>query len=181
VITGWDANAAVRARPLEAWKGSAWRAHNARYAADDPGGSLRVSGRYNLGMDRVPAADAWAALYLGLSQAICLGEVLRHITPATLARLSGYRLTELWVEMGAVLDCRDPSAFGLAIVDLCDDFDYGIPQRLAGAAVAAGAEGILVPSVTRLGDNLILFPQNRRAGSVVTIRSWVDPRLYVAR
>lgn len=177
----WDAGAVVGSQPKVAWQGTAWRAHNRRYAADDPGGSLRVSGRYNLGHDRVAPPDAWAALYLGLTQAICIGEVLRHVTPSTLVRLSAYQITELWVHMSAVIDCRDPSVVGLTVDDLCDDFDYAVPQRLAGAAVTAGAEGILVPSATRLGDNLILFPKNHRAGSVVDVRGSVDPRLYVPR
>jgi RES domain-containing protein len=179
--TSWNALAAVSACPLIPWHGAAWRAHNRRYLADDPGGSLRVSGRYNLGEDRVPPADAWAALYLGLSQAICIGEILRHLTPATMAHLGSYRITELSVEVQAILDCRAPSVVGLTAADLGDDLDYTIPHQLAGAALAVGAEGILVPSATGLGQNLILFPKNTRPGSTLTIRSSVDPRLYIPR
>ena len=142
---------------------------------------MKVSGRYNLGLDQVLASDAWAALYLGLSQAICIAEVLRHLTPTTFERLGFYRITELLVEASAVLDCRDPSVVGLTVEDLCDDLDYTVPQQLAGAALAVGAEGLLVPSATSLGDNLILFPKNRRRGSLLIVRSSVDPRFYVPR
>jgi hypothetical protein len=42
-------------------------------------------------------------------------------------------------------------------------------------------EGLIAPSATRLGDDLILFPENLRAGSRVEIVSGRDPRLYVGR
>jgi RES domain len=56
-------------------------------------------------------------------------------------------------------------ALGLTPADLADDVDYRAPQALAAAAMAAGAEALLVPSVTGLGDNLIVFTA-RRSGSV---------------
>lgn len=114
--------------------GSAWRFHNRRYPADDPGGSLRVSGRYNLGLDSAPASRAFAALYLGLT-----------------------------------------------IEDLCDDFNYDQPRQLARAARNVGAEGLLVPSATRLGNNLVLFPADLRSGSTLTVIGSVDPKMYVDR
>lgn len=80
-----------------------------------------------------------------------------------------------------MLDCCDPSVVGLTTEDLCDDFDYTLTHQLARAAVAVGAEGILVPSATCLGNNLILFPKNRRKGSMLIARDAVDPRIYVNR
>lgn len=90
---------------------------------------MATSGRYNLGLDEVLPQHAWPALYLGLSQAICIGEVLRHLAPKTMEKLGFYRITELWAETEAVLDCRDPSVVGLTIDDVCDDLDYTVPTR----------------------------------------------------
>jgi hypothetical protein len=152
-----------------------------RYPADDPGGSLKVSGRYNLGLDLTSSEQAFSALYLGLTQATCVGEVLRHLTPATFAQLTNYRLTELRVDVSAVIDCRDPSVLGLTVDAVCDEFDYSLPRQLARAAVAVGVEGLLVPSATRLGSNLVLFPSTRREGSSLTVVQSIDPRIYVNR
>jgi hypothetical protein len=106
----WSASAVVGRLDFRPWAGPAWRAHRRKYAAADPGGSLRVSGRYNRGLDAFPPEQAFPALYLALGPEICLGEVLRHITPDLLLFLNDYRLTELAVELTGVLDCRDPSA-----------------------------------------------------------------------
>ncbi len=43
---GWDAPTAVASCPIIGWSDPAWRAHNRKYDATDPGGSLKVSGRY---------------------------------------------------------------------------------------------------------------------------------------
>ena len=112
---------------------------------------------------------------------MCIGEILRHLTPATLARLSGYRLSEVRVDVSAVIDCRDPSVVGLSVEDLCQDFNYAVPRQLARAAIDAGAEGLLVPSATRLGDNLVLFPSALRESSELTVLQQIDPRFYVDR
>jgi hypothetical protein len=102
----------------------------------------------------------WAALYLALREAICLGEIMRHLTTANLAVLADYWVSELDVDLGSVLDCRDPAHMGLAADEVCEDLDYRVPQAIAAAAIARGAEGLLVPSATRLGDNLIVFPDH---------------------
>jgi RES domain-containing protein len=155
--------------------------HNRRYAADDPGGARRVSGRYNLGVDQFPEGRAFGALYLALAPETCLGEIVRHVEPVGLARLNAYRMSELFVAAGRVLDCRDPDGLGLSPEDLVDDFDLSATRAMGEAACAAGAEGILVVSATGLGDNLVLFPENMRAGSRLEVLSARDPRLYVDR
>lgn len=173
------ATTAIADIPSLPWKGSAWRAHRRKYAATDPGGSLRVSGRYNRGLDRFPDDEVWATLYLALGPEVCLGEVFRHITPDLLPFLNDYRLTELSVELTSILDCRRPAALGLTLSDLEHDTDYTITQGIAGAAIARGAEAILVPSATRLGDNLIVFPPRLLPTSRILIVGSRDPRLYV--
>jgi hypothetical protein len=47
--------------------------------------------------------------------------------------------------------------------------------------LSVGAEAVLVPSATGMGDNLVLFPDQLTAASRLTVISSRDPRLYVPR
>jgi RES domain-containing protein len=87
VPEGWDANAAIEACPVGTWEGRVWRTHKRKYAAANPGGARKVSGRYNRGLDRFPEAESFPALYLATSPEVCLGEVFRHVTPKLLPSL----------------------------------------------------------------------------------------------
>jgi RES domain-containing protein len=177
----WDLDAFIDACPIGAWEGTAWRAHKRRYDGTDPGGSLRFSGRYNRGLDQFPEAEIWPALYLALAAEISLGEIMRHLTPELLPVLNDYRITELSVSLSAAIDCRDLSSAGLLTDALLHDNDYGASQSLAAAAISHGAEGILVPSATRLGDNLVIFTAQLRADSRLAVVASRDPRLFVPR
>jgi RES domain-containing protein len=179
--TGWDARKAIAGLKSRRWKGQAWRFHRRRYDALDSAGSLLVSGRYNRGSDQFPEDQAWPALYLALSAEIALGEIVRHVTPELLDKLNDFRMSELQVELTAVLDCRDATAFGLAADDLIRDYDFEATQELAAAAITHDAEGILVPSATGLGDNLIVFPAQLHSASKLAVVDSRDPRLYVGR
>jgi len=142
---------------------------------------LRLSGRYNRGLDLFPPEEAWPALYLALSRDICLAEIVRHLTPVSLPALNDYRLSELQVTLRAVLDARDAQALGIPPEALCHDTDYPVPQALAAAARSRGVEAMFVPSATRLGDNVIIFTGQLQAESTLEVRAAVDPRLYVPR
>ncbi|MPZ14104.1 MAG: RES domain-containing protein [Chloroflexi bacterium] len=179
--SGWDADEQFARQRLAAWKGHVWRFHWRMYAATDHGGSLRFSARYNRGADQFPPERTWPALYVALSPEICLGEILRRLRPEDLANLNEYRLTELEIRLNATLDCRDPEAIGLSLGDLVDDRDFSVTQQIAAAAIARGAEGVLVHSATGLGDNLVIFPNQLSPTSVLTVISGRDPRLYVPR
>jgi RES domain-containing protein len=176
---GWDAATALAVHPVVPWNGRLWRMHKRRYRAEDPGGARLVSGRYDRGLDRYPEAEAFSALYLATAPEICLGEVYRHVTPELLSSLNDFRLSELSVSLQELADCRDQASLGLSIGDLVHDTDYEATQALGAAANSRGLEGLLVPSATRLGDNLIVFPQNLLADSRIAIVSSRDPRLYV--
>ena len=178
---GWDASAAVAACPVVAWEGSVWRMHKRKYSADDPGGSHKVSGRYNRGLDRFPEDESFPALYLAIGPEVCLGEIQRHVTPKLLPLLNDFHLSELSIRVEAVVDCRDPARLGLRPGGLVHDTNYEATQAVGAAAFADGLEGLLVPSATHLGDNLILFPTNLRADSQFEVVSSRDPRLYVER
>lgn len=178
---GWDAASALASCPVLAWEGRAWRMHNRRYAAEDPGGARKVSGRYNLGLDQFPEGRVFGALYLALQAEVCLGEIVRHVESVGLSSLNNYRLSELSVHVSKVADCRDHEPLGLFLDDLMDDFDLSASRALSEAAFEGGLEGMLVVSATRLGDNLVLFPENLDRVSLVEAVSWRDPSLYVKR
>ena len=101
--------------------------------------------------------------------------------PELLPRVNDYRLSELWVELSTVLDCRNASALGLTAADLIRDGDFAITQEIAAEALVRGAEAVLVPSATGIGDNLVLFPDQLTAASRLTVIRSRDPRLYVPR
>jgi RES domain-containing protein len=181
VPEGWDAEAALAGRPVIDWEGRLWRMHKRRYPAEDPGGAHLVSGRYNRGLDRFPEEETFPALYLATGPEICLGEFYWHITPELLPSLNDFRLSELSASLQRVAECRDPETLGLRKGNLVHDTDYEATQALGAAADSHGLEGLLVPSATGLGANLILFPQNLLADSHVEVVSSRDPRLYVRR
>lgn len=175
----WDAHSAIAGLDLEAWSGHACRFHRRRYDALDAGGSLRVSGRYHRAPDQFQ--NTWRAIYTALAPETAIGEVVRHFIPEFLTSLNQYRLTEIEVMLDAAIDCRSASAFGIEESDLTDDYELSVTRAIAAAAIARGAEAILVPSATGLGDNLVVFPDQLRASSTMTIAGSRDPRLFVPR
>lgn len=99
-----------------------------------------------------------------LAPIFLIGEILRRFGPhRPFAGLRSYRRTRLHANLSAVLDCRDLAALGLAEDELLDDLNYDIGHALGLAAFQRGAGGILVPSATRAGDNLIVLPDNLRS------------------
>lgn len=140
-------------------------AHDRTFEATSFGGALLYSARYHRAPDLFPPDQTWPALYLALAPETSLGEVYRHIVPQRMQRINDYRLSELRVTLSHVLDCSDVKALGLDRDALLDDTDFVVGQELAAAAVARDSEAILVPSATRLGDNLIVFPYNLRPTS----------------
>jgi RES domain-containing protein len=179
--SGGDAGPLAENWPVSPWRGTAWRMHRRKYLATDPGGSLKVSGRYNRGLDQFALEQTWPALYLAIAPETCLGELLRHVTVEHLPHLNDYRLSELSLDLEVICDCRDMSAIGLAPADLWHDTDFRVTQELAASTIARGAEGMLVPSATRLGDNLVLFPTQLRPTSLISVIGSRDPRLHVPR
>lgn len=124
-MTGWDARAAIADCPIEPWTGDVWRCHNQRYEGTDASGSLKVTGRFNKGVDAFNTQETWPALYTSMAQHVALGERLRHTTPATLAALANQRISRLHVELDLVMicclpdDCSALSIPQLTIDDLC--------------------------------------------------------------
>jgi RES domain-containing protein len=180
----WNAATAISRCPIAPWEGDVWRGHRRKYVASDASGSRRFSGRYNRGLDLVAEgliseSEVWSALYLALGPDVCIGEILRH--RMQLSDLADFRLSRLHVRLRRVAKCNDLSLLGVSFEALCDDKDYAIPQSLAAAAIAHGAEAILVPSATRLGHNLVIFPEHLDQHSTIEVVDSIDPRLYVPR
>lgn len=155
----WDAVAAL---PFAAWQGHVWRVHRNRYEATDPTGSLIVSGRYNHGADFFPSGDRWPALYTATAPDVALAEAWRYIDPDLIDAITETRLSEIAVTVSLALDCRNIGALDIPEEALFDDWNYESGQALGRTVVERGAEAVLVPSATRLGDNLVVFTANLR-------------------
>jgi RES domain-containing protein len=171
---GWNARQAVDAAVLMPVKQAVWRGHRRRYAALDHGGSLRSSARFHRAAVDFPAGPAWSALYTGFDLAVAVSELQRNVRSE---ELDQYRFTEIWVQLEAVLDCRNLAALGLTEADIFHDTDFETPRALAAAAIERQVEGIVVPSASRLGDNRVIFPHLVRATSVVVEVRSIDPVL----
>lgn len=170
----WDAAAAIRNLPLQPWQGDAWRAHGSEYAATDATGARLKTGRFHRAADLFPDGPTWPVLYLALARDVCLAEVIRNATALPLRR---YRITRLRLALTAILDCRDVATLGISLDALLNDVNLDPPQELAAVAIARGAEAIIVPSATLLGDNIVLFIDQLRADSAMQALDYVEPRL----
>lgn len=177
--------AAILGAPVQSWSGSVWRCHARKYAGDDPGGSLRTTGRFNRGTDQFVSSATWPALYTSLALHVALGERLRHTTPASLSTLGNQRLSRLRIALQSVLNlcathgCGELGISGVNRDRLCGPADYGATQQIALLA-RDRAEALMIPSCTRFPEgNLIIFPDCLRPGSVASVEECLDPELFV--
>jgi hypothetical protein len=178
--------------PVIPWRGTVWRTHHYQYVGDSTSGSRCVSGRYNRGLDLYDtgdtwetlyaSGDVWEALYVGLSWGVCLAELVRHLTPATLpAAQQSRRCSEIELDLQCVLDCTDLALLGVKEEELLHNSDYSIGQALARAARGQACEALLVPSACRMpgpeGWVMAVFPDLLRAGSVMRVIQTIAPNL----
>lgn len=119
------------------------------------------------------------ALYVSLAPEVSLAEIIRNTDPAMMPKLNSYRLTELHVELEAVLDLQALDSTGFQSTELLEGRNYSIAQDIARDALMSGAEAIIVPSATRLGNNLVIFPDNLKPESRLEVVASRDPVLYV--
>lgn len=180
--SSWDAEAAAAVCRVIVWRGTAWRLHNRRYAADDAAGSTRAPGRYN--------TRSIPALYLSLQRDIAIGEKSRHVDPAVVRlHRDRFRLSTLETSLqNLLLGCEMPSCtratIGRTRSQLCrarrlDRSRLTISQAFAAAAFALGVEGMLMPSCTMFaGGNLIIFPARLRPGSVIQVVGYEDAAVF---
>ena len=121
-------------------------------------GSLLVHGRYNNGR--------FLVLYTSESKEVCTAEKERKTTLKT--KLT-YKIAKIKAKFKKVLDLTDSDnlkKLGVKKEDLISD-DWSITQYIATLAVQKGYEAILVPSATKKGNNLVIFPENYSKGSIV--------------
>lgn len=166
---------------MNAWSGRVWRAHRRQFPPLDSAGSTFVSGRFHRAPDRFAQHECWRAIYVSLLAEISLAEIFRHTQPSGMPRLNEYRITEVAIHLNAVIDCRNAQQATELRLTLEDPYDYAFTQRIAKEAINRGAEAILVPSATRLGDNLVIFPDQLRPDSRLDVIGSRDPVLYVER
>lgn len=95
--------------------------------------------------------------------------------------LNKLRITEVQIHLQSIVDLSNPGSIGLPADSLLDDLEYSLTQTIARAVVDRNAEGIIVPSATRLGNNLVVFPDNLQPGSRIDVIASRDPVLYVER
>ena len=115
-----------------------------------------------------PDSTAWAALYTSRKPEVAVWEMVRRSAARDLHFLQNNVLSELDMELSAVLDLTDPRRIGLNQDDLTGS-DTTICQSIGRMVVQRGIQGILVPSATHLGTNLVCFPQNFMPSSVVRL------------
>lgn len=111
-------------------------------------GSLEHGGRYNV-------KNVFGALYLGKSPQVCQEEMRRGKK-----RTERMLLAKVKVSLRRVLDLTDDkilSALGVEREALMRAQDYEPTRRIAKLARDSGIEGLVVPSVTQMGSNLVIF------------------------
>lgn len=194
----WNARLALEGRAAQQWHGYVWRTRGLNlsetikagalifYDAVSDGGSRCRSGRYHRATDRFRTGPIWPVIYTSLSDGTAIGEVTRHA--GRIEDLEFMRITRMRVELSAVLDLRDPTQLGLTLDDVTadpvgpDDLDaYRPSQEIGLVALERQAEGILVPSATRLNANLVIFTTNLLPASIIEPLEDFDLRLYVRR
>jgi hypothetical protein len=140
------------------WIGRVWRIHETIWDADDPGGSLVASGRWNWGRDLVPPGDAFPVLYTATAPGVVDWEFIRHSRRSDADEMwrRFLRVKRSWMDVSlpSALDLRNPASVGLQLSDLLDDGVDALllPQSISAAAYARGLTGILAPSATAMGQ-----------------------------
>ncbi len=98
-----------------------------------------------------------------------------------MSNLNSLRISQLAVRLERVVDFRELMESEVLATFMLDAHNYAFTQRMAQEAINRGAEAILVPSATRLGDNLVIFPDKLRPESQLEVIGSRDPVLYVER
>ena len=116
-------------------------------------GNRFFPGRYHL-------SGEGGILYTSLTKEIAIKEIERHVSRAMLqGRLA---IATINITLDKVLDLTQASTLkiiGLSKSDLISS-DYSITQAISMIAREAGLRGLIVPSATSGGNNLIIFENN---------------------
>ena len=125
-------------------------------------GNRFFPGRYHL-------SGEGGILYTSLTKEIAIKEIERHAFRAMLQeRLV---IAKINIRLDKVLDLTQTSTLkilGLSKNDLISS-DYSMTQAISMIAREAGFRGLIVPSATSAGDNLIIFESNLGKGCLIEI------------
>ena len=125
-------------------------------------GNRFFPGRYHL-------SGEGGILYTSLTKEIAIKEIERHVSRAMLqGRLA---IATINITLDKVLDLTQASTLkiiGLSKSDLISS-DYSITQAISMIAREAGLRGLIVPSATSGGNNLIIFENNLGKGCLIEI------------
>ena len=125
-------------------------------------GNRFFPGRYHL-------SGEGGILYTSLTKEIAIKEIERHVSRAMLqGRLA---IATINITLDKVLDLTQASTLkiiGLSKSDLISS-DYSITQAISMIAREAGLRGLIVPSATRGGNNLVIFENNLGKGCLIEI------------
>lgn len=100
--------------------------------------------------------------------------------------LNNRRMSKIYASLSTVADCLDVRALGLTLpgqepADLFHDTDYTVGQELAAAVRARGCEAMLVPSATKFGNSLIVFPDNLTSSATIELIETTAHPFYVEK
>lgn len=166
-----------------------FRAHSKRIPADNFDGHLYAAGRAHL-------RGSGEIVYLGLEKSLPLAERIRHLhmNPHGLMaeqlvvrlkeELRSVRITACRLESPApvdILDLGDLTVIGINEAEYLEDHDWELgpylSQEVGESIRHARWAGALLPSATRLGPALVLFPRNWPHGTVLVPTEHWDPPL----
>lgn len=154
---------------------TSWRDDTFRYttARRDPlsGAGARLNGgRWN-------PKDLFAALYLAIPVAACMGELSRLAAsqgiPEDVLLRAPRSLHTIHVDSARLLDLREPTqrtAVGLVDADLTDS-DWTVCQQIGHAAWFLGLQGVIAPSASGVGHVATVFEGRMDPGQLTVVSS----------
>lgn len=129
-------------------------------------GSLNAGGRYN-------PPDEFGVLYLGETKEVCKAERIRRQNPHFLD--SQIIISKIKVSYKNVLDLTDSETLEILGIKkeeiLTEEKEGGweLTWEIARCAYQCGIEGILAPSVTGEGNNLVIFEKHLKSKNIKII------------
>lgn len=127
-------------------------------------GNRYFPGRYHL-------AGETGVLYTSLKEAAALSEIRRH--SATLPLSEGLVIGKIRIRLTRVADLTRPEhlkTLGIEEGNLVSP-DLLPTQAIGLSARAAGIQGLIVPSATGEGNNLVVFENNLGVGCLIQVES----------
>lgn len=131
-------------------------------------GNRYFAGRYNL-------VGETGILYTSIGKDLALREIGRHAARTPLA--GGLAVGRFVVSLRKVLDLTDPKTLGALEITEEDITgpEWGLTQAISRSARNAGFQGILAPSASGSGVNLVIFENNLAEGCALEVEAVFRP------